>query len=239
VYPIGHRGACCTKTVERLARCTRFSDRNVTVSRSSNAGAGGISPSEPNLVKPCVAVLSALPVVAISTSWRRLGLVTLSPRLSVIRAELRCLHRHASRAKRMALIRHVLDGVINATDARTLLIEDEGASPRTVHLARSSIVAWAEERGVSVVRMSCARACHTICGTPELRAAAEGIASRYSRLASEVLFEDGSIRCGTERWKVRTPLITAFVLAHAFASHSVVNAFGGLIPPHPSSRKYD
>lgn len=139
----------------------------------------------------------------------------------------------------MILIQQVLDDVIHSTDAPTLVIEDEGASPRAVRLARSSIVSWAEDRGVSVVRMSCARACHRICGTSDLRAAVATIASRYSRLAEEVRFEDGSIRSGAEHWQVRTPLITAFVLAHAFASGAVITAFTGAVPLHPKHDNYE
>ena len=235
---MGAEGLAAQRRLRRPARCTRFSERSVTVSRSSVAGAGGISPTSPNLVKPNAAVLSALPVVAISASKRRFGLVCLSPRLTVIRAELHCLHRHATRAARIAVIRRVLEDVIESTDAPTLVIEDEVDARRALRLSKSSIVDWAEEHALRSVRLSCAHACHEICGNSDLRMAATSIATRYTRLKNEVLDEHGKIRSCAEHWQMRRPIITAFVLAHSYAARSIISAFGGLIPPHPNSNNY-
>ncbi len=233
-------GLAARERLRRSAHCTGFSDESdLTIPRSSVASAGRISPTGSNLVKPNAAVLSALPVVAISASQRRFGLVCLSPRLTAIRAELRCLHRYAARSGRIAVIRDALDNIVGSSDAPTLIIEDEGHVPRALHLSRSSIVPWAEENGLRVVRMSRASACHEICGQADLRTAAMHIAKRYARLASEVLDAHGKVCPCSERWQMRQPLVTAFVLAHAYAARTVINAFGGLIPPHPTSNNYD
>ncbi len=183
--------------------------------------------------------MSALPVVAISSCKRRFGLVCLSPRLTVIRAKLRCLHRCTTRTSQIVAIRHAIEDIVEITDTQTLVVEDEVDARRALRLGKCSIIPWVEEAGLKVVHMSCARACYEICGESDLRIAAVNIATRYAHLASEVLDERGKFCPRSERWRLRRPLVTAFVLAHAFASRSVIKAFGGLIPPHPQSRNYD
>lgn len=205
----------------------------MSVHLSSNPGAGGISPVPPNLVKPCAAVLSALPVIALSASKRRFALVCLSARLNACRAEQHCLHRYTTKVAQLSAIRQSLEEIIVATDAPTLVIEADVDSRRSLQIAKSSIVRWAEEHGLAIVRISRAYACREICEEPDVRVAAARIASRYPRLAREVFDSHGAVRTSAEHWQVRQPIIAAFLLAHAFACRSVVNAFGGLIPPHP------
>ena len=183
--------------------------------------------------------MSALPVVAISSCKRRFGLVCLSPRLTVIRAKLSCLHRCTTRPSQIVVIRHAIEDIVEISDAQTLVIEDEVDARRALRLSKCSIIPWVEEAGLKVVRMSCARACHEICGESDLRIAVMSIATRYAHLASEVLDGRGKLCPRSERWQMRQPLVTAFVLAHAYAARTVINAFGGLIPPHPQSRKYE
>ncbi len=98
---------------------------------------------------------------------------------------------------------------------------------------------WADSRGIRVAQFTLARACTEVCGESRLAVATKRIVSRYPALAERLLDARGNVLRDTERWRHVRPLVVAFVLAHAFAAHSVINAFGGLIPPHPQPRKYD
>lgn len=137
----------------------------------------------------------------------------------------------------MKAIRKALEPLLEATASPTIILEDVRGLGRSLSLGTSALVSWLESLGLRVIHLSCAHACHEICGSTDLRAAAARIAARYARLEKEILNDRGELCLTYDRWQLRQPLIAAFVLAHAFAAKTVVDAFGGQAPP--PSTPYD
>jgi hypothetical protein len=203
------------------------------------AGAGGISPTGSHIVKPNAAVLSDLPAVAFSASLRGFGIACLSPKLTTIRAVHGTPRRETSDQDKRRTIFDALADVFRDTAAPTLVLEaDCRTMSRPVSIG-PDVIRWADNRGIRVARLTLAQACTEVCGESQLARAAQRIVSRYPALAERLLDSRGNLLRDMERWRHLRPLVVAFVLAHAFAARSVINAFGGLIPPHPQSGKYD
>jgi hypothetical protein len=236
---MSRQGAFCTVTLPCPVRYTRsWEETNLTDPRSSVAGAGGISPTGSPFVKPNAAVLSDLPVVAFSASLRGFGITCLSPKLTTIRAMLGTPRRSTSDSDKKRTIFDALTGVFNDTAAQTIVLEaDSRTLSRPVSIL-NDINDWADDRGIRVVHFTLAYACTEVCGESQLTAAALHIAFRYPALLERLLNAREVLVRDAERWRHLRPLVVAFVLAHAFAARSVINAFGGLIPPHPKSN-YD
>ncbi len=130
-----------------------------------------------------------------------------------------------------------LTDVFKSTAAPTLVLETDKDSSSRLESIEQKIADWADGRGIRVVHFTLAQACTEVSGEPRLAVTTQRIASRYPALAERLLNTNGNLTRDAERWRHLRPLVVAFVLAHAFAARSVIDAFGGLIPPHP--RNYD
>lgn len=201
-------------------------------------GAAPISLPKPPTVNSAGAILNALPVVAVSLVHRRFALVCLNAKLTPICASMRCLHRRSTRTGQIASVCEALDEVARWSAPSTLVIEQPCHGARSIDLARSGVIDWAEDHRLRVVSLSRPEACREVCGSVSLHDAAAHIAHRYERLAEEFVDAEGNFRPMIKDWNAMRSLVVAHVLAHAFAARSVVKAFGR-IPPHPFPRTYD